>query len=416
MRETITVERALIGSAMMYPEFVDIFVAELTEDSFSDGGNRCIYRSIADLRKAGQAVTTVTVAGTLPASAGLSAVDISCIAQEAAICGSEHSCIQILKDAQARRIFMTRMQQAIQQADAGEDSYMDTAQAAISSVNTLGACTTEPIGAYIDEAIAGIAEICGGMKTGFEDVDVLTGGLHGGDLIVIGARPSVGKTAFATNIAVNVAKQGKQVTFFSLEMDKNKIAQRIAHGWSRISREQALSSDNRKRERAAAGLAEAADEIRKLPLTIVDKSGLSFQKIRSECYGIKQSRGLDLIVIDYLGLVETTQRKNGTREQEVAELSRSFKLLARELNVPVILLSQLNRSVEGRANQTPTLADLRESGAIEQDADIVALIYNDSENENIKTIRIAKNRNGDVRSPRLYFHGEYFLFENMIGG
>lgn len=414
MKNTIAVERALIGSAMMHPDFTDTFVAELTEDSFTDGGNKCIYRAIADLRKAGQAVTTVTVIGTLPASAGLSAVDVACIEQEAAIYGSERSCIQILKDAHARRIFIAGLRQAIQQADAGEDGYMDAAQAAIDAANSLGSCTAEPIGAYIDEAIAGIAEHFNGTKTGIKKIDALTGGLHGGDLIVIGARPSVGKTAFATNIAVNVAKQGKQVAFFSLEMKEKDLAQRIAQAWSRVSREQALSPYSEIRERAAAGLAKAADEIKEpsLPLTIIDKSTLTFHGIRSECYGMKQSRGLDLIVIDYLGLIKTTQRKNGTREQEVAELSRSFKLLAREMNVPVILLSQLNRAIANRANPTPTLADLRESGAIEQDADVVVLIA-DGESDNEREIRIAKNRNGATGKFSLYYRGECFLFDNI---
>ena len=158
----------------------------------------------------------------------------------------------------------------------------------------------------------------------------------------------------------------------------------------------------------------AMREMDPLPLYINDSGNINVSKIKSICYSIRQRRGLGLIVVDYLGLIQTKARKNGTKEQEIAELSRSFKLLAREMDCPVLLLAQLNRAVESREGGRPQLSDLRDSGAIEQDADAVLLLYRgmDSPQDKSATLRIAKNRNGETGEIGLVFHGEHFLFQS----
>ena len=407
--QTIAAERALIGAAMHNASFTALFVSELTEDSFADNRNASIYRAIAKLQAAGKPVSLASVSYALPESDGVSMAELAAIMEEAAIEGSEHSCLEIVQDAHSRRLLVQGLRRAIAQAEGGDASCIETAQAAIDAANSFGAVNVEPIGSYALDAVTEIGNLCSGIPTGFSAIDKTICGLHGGDLVIIGARPSVGKTTLAVNIATNIARGGRPVAVFELEMDKQHIAQRIAHGLSRVSREQVLNGSANASER----ICQAAQAMKNMPLYIIDRAGLTFQQIRSQCYRIKQRHGLELIVIDYLGLVRAERRKNGTREQEVSELSRSFKLLAREMNVPVILLSQLNRGVEVRTDQVPTLADLRESGAIEQDADVVALLYRDDKSENIVKLKIAKNRNGKTGTTTLYYHGEHFLFDSV---
>ena len=256
-----------------------------------------------------------------------------------------------------------------------------------------------------------------GLPTGFRDLDRMTSGLQPSDLILVAARPSMGKTAFTLNIAQNVGvRQHKTVAFFSLEMSQEQLVQRllcqIAHIDSQKLRTGQLNSDEE-----WTRLTDACDKLYESPIYIDDTPGISVAEMRSKARRLKSEHGLDLIIVDYLQLMQG--RNAESRQQEISEISRSLKALARELKVPLIALSQLSRSVESRQDKRPMLSDLRESGALEQDADIVSFLYREdyydkeTENQHITEVILAKHRNGPVGSVKLYFKNEFTLFLNL---
>lgn len=257
-----------------------------------------------------------------------------------------------------------------------------------------------------------------GVKTGWRDLDNMTAGLQRSDLIILAARPAMGKTTLVTNLAYNVATIAKQsVLFFSLEMSKEQLVDRMLADASGVDawniRTGNLSDDD------FSKLSEAMGEMAEAPIYLDDTPGLSVMEMRTKARRAAHDAPLGLIIVDYLQLMQGSASNQGNRVQEVSEISRGLKLIARELNVPVIALSQLSRSVESRSPQVPQLADLRESGSIEQDADIVMFIYReayynpDTERENITDLIIAKHRNGPVGKVELYFHPERLRFMSL---
>lgn len=257
-----------------------------------------------------------------------------------------------------------------------------------------------------------------GVKTGYKDLDNMTAGLQKSDLIVLAARPAMGKTTLVTNLAYNVATIAKQpVLFFSLEMSKEQLVDRMLADASGVDawniRTGNLSDDD------FSKLSEAMGEMAEAPIYIDDTPGMTVLEMRTKARRAQHEHPLGLIIIDYLQLMQGGGRSDGNRVQEVSEISRGLKLIARELNVPVVALSQLSRSVESRSPQIPQLADLRESGSIEQDADIVMFIYResyynpDTERENITDLIIAKHRNGPTGKVELYFHPERLRFMSL---
>jgi replicative DNA helicase len=257
-----------------------------------------------------------------------------------------------------------------------------------------------------------------GVRTGYRDLDNMTAGLQRSDLIVLAARPAMGKTTLVTNLAYNVATVAKQpVLFFSLEMSKEQLVDRMLADASGVDawniRTGNLSDDD------FSKLSEAMGELAEAPIFIDDTPGLSVLEMRTKARRAMHEQPLGLIIIDYLQLMQGNGRDGGNRVQEVSEISRGLKLIARELNVPVIALSQLSRSVESRSPQIPQLSDLRESGSIEQDADIVMFIYREAyynpetERENITDLIIAKHRNGPTGKIELYFHPERLRFMSL---
>ncbi|TDB52031.1 replicative DNA helicase [Bacillus sp. CBEL-1] len=257
-----------------------------------------------------------------------------------------------------------------------------------------------------------------GIPTGFTDLDRMTAGFQRNDLIIVAARPSVGKTAFALNIAQNVAtKTDENVAIFSLEMGAEQLVMRMLCAEGNIDAQRLrtgslTSEDWGKLTMAMGSLSNAG-------IYIDDTPGVRVGEIRSKCRRLKQEGGLGMILIDYLQLIQGNGRSGENRQQEVSEISRSLKALARELQVPVIALSQLSRGVEQRQDKRPMMSDIRESGSIEQDADIVAFLYRedyyekDTENQNIIEIIIAKQRNGPVGTVQLAFVKEYNKFVNL---
>ncbi|MEO5950385.1 MAG: replicative DNA helicase [Candidatus Saccharimonadales bacterium] len=257
-----------------------------------------------------------------------------------------------------------------------------------------------------------------GVRTGWRDLDNMTAGLQRSDLIILAARPAMGKTTLVTNLAYNIATVAKQpVLFFSLEMSKEQLVDRMLADASGVDawniRTGNLSDDD------FSKLSEAMGEMAEAPIFIDDTPGVSVLEMRTKARRAAHEQPLGLIIVDYLQLMQGSGNNNGNRVQEVSEISRGLKLIARELNVPVIGLSQLSRSVESRSPQIPQLSDLRESGSIEQDADIVMFIYREAyynpetERENITDLIIAKHRNGPTGKVELYFHPERLRFMSL---
>jgi replicative DNA helicase len=258
-----------------------------------------------------------------------------------------------------------------------------------------------------------------GIRTGYRDLDNLTAGLQRSDLIILAARPAMGKTTFVTNLAYNVATIAREpVLFFSLEMSKEQLVDRMLADASGVDawniRTGNLSDED------FSKLSEAMGEMAEAPIFIDDTPGLSVLEMRTKARRISHEQPLGLVIVDYLQLMQGSGRSDGNRVQEVSEISRGLKLIARELNVPLIALSQLSRSVESRSPQIPQLSDLRESGSIEQDADIVSFIYrpgyyepDNPEFENITDLIIAKHRNGPTDKVQLYFHPERLRFMSL---
>ena len=256
-----------------------------------------------------------------------------------------------------------------------------------------------------------------GIPTGFVDLDYKTSGLQPSDLILVAARPSMGKTAFVLNMAQYMAfKQNLSVAIFSLEMSKQQLMNRLLSMESRVN-SQSLRTGNLKDEDWSK-LIESAGLIGDSRLIIDDTPGISISELRSKCRKFKLEQGLDVVIIDYLQLMTGSGRGSDSRQQEISDISRALKGVARELNVPVVALSQLSRAVEKRDDKRPMLSDLRESGAIEQDADVVMFIYRDdyyhkdTENKNMAEIIIAKQRNGPIGTVNLVWMPEYTRFVN----
>ena len=255
-----------------------------------------------------------------------------------------------------------------------------------------------------------------GIESGFKDLDMKTSGLNNSDLIIVAARPAMGKSAFALNIATSVAtKQGVPVMLFSLEMSKEQLVNRIL--WSEAEIDSMKVRTGKLDSQDWVKLGKASGNLAEVPIYIDDTPGLSSAELRAKCRKAKLEKNIGLVVIDYLQLMESKGR-NESRQQEISEISRSLKILAKELNIPVIALSQLSRTPEQRADHRPILSDLRESGSIEQDADIVMFLYRDdyynpeTEKKNLAEIIISKNRQGATGTVELAWIPQYTKFVN----
>ena len=256
-----------------------------------------------------------------------------------------------------------------------------------------------------------------GLDTGFDMLNLSTGGFHGGELILIAGRPGMGKSSFAVNIAEHAAfKNNETVAIFNLEMPKTQIVNRIMCSQAMVDSKKVKSGDIDSEDWLRIG--RAMNTFYQAPLYIDDSSTISVSEIRAKCRRLKQTKNLKLVVIDYLQLMQSSRRTE-SRQQEISDISRSLKILSKELDVPVVALSQLSRNVENRSDKRPMLADLRESGAIEQDADIVMFLYRDeyynkeSEDKGLAECIIAKHRNGETGMFKLGWQGAYTKFVNI---
>ena len=266
---------------------------------------------------------------------------------------------------------------------------------------------------YIAQMADNDSEITG-VTTGFVDLNRQLSGLQNSDFILLAARPSVGKTALGIHMGLNAALAGKKVAVFSLEMSRRQIMQRILSILSRVELQDIISGNIQEQDWAL--LLKTNKQIDNLDMFLDDTASISITELRAKAKRMKIEKGIDLIVIDYLQLMTADMGRNENRQQEISNISRGLKALAKELNIPILALSQLSRKLEERSNKRPMLSDLRESGAIEQDADVVMMLYRedyyeeDAEEQNIIEVNVAKHRNGPTGAVKLFFKKENTAF------
>ena len=431
-------EKAVLGALLTNGSnsgaVVDTVTSILKSEDFYRDAHRIIYDAILEIVHANKTADFITVGEELDRRKRLDAVGglayITSLANESVSYNVEEHAKIISEKAQLRRL-IDAGNKIVGMTYAGEDeptAILNKAEQMVLDVSgqTQSESSFAPISEIVlsnlhklnalqqhDGAITGI-------PTGFKDVDHVFNGLQKSDLILVAARPAMGKTAFTLNIAQNVTMlYDKTVAFFSLEMGKEQLVARILSSVAGVSSEKlrrAYNMDPTDWEKVIA----AADRMSKAKLFIDDTPGLTVQDMRSKLRRLKVEHGLDLVIVDYIQLMQGRNSGKGSenRQQEVSEISRNLKLIAREFNVPLIALSQLSRSVESRPDKRPVLSDLRESGSLEQDADIVIFLYRDkyydenSEKGDNAEVLIRKHRNGSVGTVELQFVGEFTQFKD----
>ncbi len=428
--QNLEAEQAVLGGMLIEREAISKVAEFLQAQDFYREAHRLIYSAMQDLFNKNEPVDLVTVTEYLRKSDKLE--NAGGIAYITSLANSVPTAANIIyhgKIVEEKSLLRQLINSATNIAGMGYEAseevanILDKAEKMILEVSgrKIGGDFT-PIKSIIFDAFGKIEQLYAskggitGLASGFKDLDRLTSGLQASDLILIAARPSMGKTAFTLNIASHVAIREKQaVAFFSLEMSKEQLVQRMLCAEASIDSQRLRIGELEDRDWSK--LISAADRLSSAPIFIDDTPGITVMEMRSKARRLKIEHDLKLIIIDYLQLMQGSGSKGGeNRQQEISEISRSLKALAREINVPVIALSQLSRSVESRQVKKPMLSDLRESGSLEQDADIVAFLYRedyynpDTENKNITEVIIAKHRNGPVDTVQLFFHKQFTKF------
>ena len=431
-------ERAVLGGIMLDPEALERLEGSLQANHFYTEANRLIFRTILALSSKGQPVDAVTIKSHLErggdlVSCGGEAYLAELVSSVPTSANVKHYADTIRECSVMRELLGTcsKITRGVYE-ETGRDvnEHLDLAEKDILAIAENFNRSTPAFSRMLDlmqtsykelEERYASKKLVTGITTGFDDLDKMTSGMQRGDLIIVAGRPSMGKTAFSMNLAQNASmraddKNSGVVAVFSLEMSSQQLAMRMLACEARVDmqhlRTGRFSSDDWRKLAAASGsLAESN-------IFIDDTPAISVMELRSKCRRLKrEQKGLDLVLIDYIQLMSgRTDSEN--RAQEVSEISRALKGLAKELDVSVIALSQLNRSLEQRADKRPIMSDLRESGAIEQDADVIMFIYRDEvyhkkpENEGLAEIIVAKQRNGPIGDVKLTFIHRYTRFEN----
>ena len=430
---SIEAEQAVLGAMLLKPDAVTTAAEELSADDFYRETHRLIFEAMMELKERTEPVDLVTLTEQLKKADKLAKIGgipaLSLIANSVPTAANVHYHARIVHEkAQLRSLIAaaTEIAGAAYESDDEVEDIMDSAEKRILQVAS-GKRSKDfvPLQDILLDTLEQIdlrynnKGSITGLPTGFTELDHLTAGLQKSDLILVAARPSMGKTAFTLNIAAHVVLRAKEpVAFFSLEMSKEQLVPRLLCSEGRIDSQRLRVGELEEKE--WGDLIDTANRLSAAPLYIDDTPGITVMELRSKARRLKAEHGLSLIVIDYLQLMQGRASKSGdNRQQEISEISRSLKALARELNVPVIALSQLSRSVESRQIKRPMLSDLRESGSLEQDADIVMFLYREdyydpeTENKNITEVIIAKHRNGPVDTVDLTFLKQFTKFGNL---
>ena len=435
--QNIEAEQAVLGAMLIDKEAIAKATEVLSADDFYREAHRVIFSAMLELYNKNEAVDMVTVTEILKRDNKLE--DIGGIAYITSLANVVLTAANVKYHAEIvaeksvlRQLVRVSTEIAAMVYEANEDvgTLLDTAESRILEIsNRKKKNDFTAINDILMDSVQSIESLLQnkggltGLPAGFADLDKLTSGLHPSDFIILAARPSMGKTALALNIVQNVALRAhkviggepRSVAFFSLEMSKEQLVNRMLCAEAGIDSQRLRVGEMHDED--WTHLWDACDTMSRAKIYIDDTAGITAMDMRSRARRLKAEHGLDLIVVDYLQLMQGSGKRNnsGDRQQEVSEISRSLKALARELDVPVLALSQLSRSVESRQVKRPMLSDLRESGSLEQDADIVAFLYREDyynpETENKHTeLIIAKHRNGPVDTVNLFFQKQFTKF------
>jgi replicative DNA helicase len=430
--QDLTAEQCVLGGMLLSKDAIADVVEVIRGTDFYKPAHQTVYEAVLDLYGRGEPADPVTVAAKLTSTGELGRIGgapylHTLIASVPTAANAAYYARIVRESAILRRLVEagTRIVQMGYATDGGEvDAVVDRAQAEVYAVTERRASEdylplSEIMEGTVDEieAIASHGGAMSGVPTGIEDLDRLTNGLHAGQLVVVAARPAIGKSTLGLDLARSASvKNGLTSVIFSLEMGRNEITMRLLSAEARVPlhhmRSGSMSEDDWQR------LARRMGEVNDAPLFVDDSPNMSMMEIRAKCRRLKQRNDLRLVIIDYLQLMSSGKRVE-SRQQEVSEFSRSLKLLAKELEVPVVAISQLNRGAESRTDKKPMLSDLRESGAIEQDADVVILLHREDayEKESPRAgeadLIVAKHRNGPTSTVTVAFQGHYSRFVDM---
>ena len=430
--QNIEAEQSVLGAMLIKKEVITQAQELLRPDDFYREAHRIVFETMLELAGDNEAVDLVTLTEALRKKEMLEKVGgisfITALANYVPTAANIVYHAQIVKEKSELRHLIdaaTEIASAAYEATDDVKDIMDDAEKKILAVaaNQTGGAF-EPIRNIVIDTVGRVETLyenqggLTGISTGFRDLDRDTSGLQKSDLILVAARPSMGKTAFTLNIATYAAMHGHTVAFFSLEMSKEQLVQRMLCSEGGIDSQRLRTGQLEDADWDR--LINTADRVSKASIYIDDTAGINVMDLRSKARRLKAEHGLDLIVIDYLQLMQGRARSSSdNRQQEISEISRSLKALARELDVPVVALSQLSRSVESRTVKKPMLSDLRESGSLEQDADIVMFLYREdyydqeTERKNITEVIIAKHRNGPIGTIELFFQKEFTKFRDL---
>jgi replicative DNA helicase len=429
--QNLEAEMAVLGSMLMDEDALSVAIETLDPDSFYKDSHKKIFQAMVDLYSANRAVDLITLTDELKRNNILDEVGgvsfLTALVNSVPTAANISHYVSIVKEKSILRTLITNATKIVSlcyESEGNVDEVVDSAERFIFEVTN-----RRPQGTYlhlkeiIKDSIETIDRLyqkkahVTGIPTGFIDFDSKTSGLQASDLIVIAGRPSMGKSALALGIAEYAGVVEKMpIAFFSLEMSKEQLVQRMLCAHAKVDAHKVrtgyLASSDWPRLTAAAG------KLSEAPIFIDDTPAISVMELRAKARRLKAHQDIRLIILDYLQLMRGSGNAEN-RQQEISNISRSIKALARELSVPIVAISQLSRAVEARTDHRPQLSDLRESGAIEQDADVVVLIlredyYNPApDNEGVAEVIIAKQRNGPVGSIKLAFIKEYTRFENI---
>jgi replicative DNA helicase len=431
---SIEAEQAVLGGIFLDKEAWDKVAEIIQEEDFYRKDHRLIFRAVSDLSNNGDPTDIVTVSEWLENHQLLDEAggmrNLAALAENTPSASNISSYANIVRKRSVLRQLISATTDindtVFNPQGRTSDDILNHAEQAIFEIAEREGKTLKKykgikellVGALdrIDELFQSKNHITG-VPTGYDDLDLKTAGFQRSDLIIVAGRPSMGKTAFAINIAENVAiKEKLSVAVFSMEMPSEQLAIRMIGSLSRIN-QQKIRTGNLDDEDWPR-LTSTVSMMQDAKLYIDDTPALTPAELRARCRRISREHGLDLVIVDYLQLMQV-DGSTENRATEISEISRSMKAMAKELNVPVIALSQLNRSLESRTDRRPVMSDLRESGAIEQDADVILFIYRDevydeeSNDKGIAEIIISKQRNGPIGKVKLAFRGQYTRFENL---
>ena len=428
----IEAEQAVLGSMLTDKDAVISAIEALKEEDFYRTDNRAIYEAILNLYNRAEPIDIITVKSELESIGKFEQVGgltyLVSLPDKVPTTANAMKYIKIVEEKSTLRSLIKTANEIIELGyDPTEDveDIMEGAEKKIFNImQNKDKKGYAPIQDILVESFNQLEELYNrkqhitGVPSGFIELDYKTAGFHGSDLVLIAARPAMGKSAFALNIATNAAVRANvPVVIFSLEMSKEQMVNRILCSEAMVDSNKVRTG--KLEEDDWTKLAGSIGPLSDSEIYIDDTPGISVSEIRAKCRKLKLEKNIGMVVIDYLQLVQGSNKRNGSREQEISEISRSLKILAKELNVPVIALSQLSRAVEQRPDHRPMLSDLRESGAREQDADIVMFLYRDdyynkeSEKKDIAEVIIAKHRGGSLGTVELLWLGSYTKFVNL---